>query len=69
MTKEPAVLLALCQQDFYLYMEKDPLGAAKFLTGILAELNSRIRNADEMLRDTIYWAMRSGGHLMLGEHD
>jgi CRP/FNR family transcriptional regulator len=69
MTKDPAVLLCLSQQDFSLYMERDPLGAAKFLAGILTELNSRIRHADEMLRDTIYWAMRSGGHLMLSEHD
>jgi len=66
-TKEPAVLLCLSRDDFNAYLKEDPLGAAILLMGVLWEVNERLRQTDQLLRDTIYWGMRAGGHLTISE--
>lgn len=62
-TLEPSVLLSLSRDNFRSFLDKDPRGAAMLLLGVLAEVNERLRQTDEVLRDTIYWGMRAGGHL------
>src|SRR4029453_17642185 len=52
---EPTVVLCLSRDDFNVFLETEPLATAKFLMGILAEVNERLRQTDEVLRDTIYW--------------
>ncbi|MBI4534524.1 MAG: cyclic nucleotide-binding domain-containing protein [Candidatus Melainabacteria bacterium] len=66
-TQEATVLLCLSRDSFEAYLNKDPLGAAQFLMGVLWEVNERLRHTDELLRDTIYWGMRAGGHLTISE--
>jgi len=60
---EPTVVHCLSRDDFNVFLEKEPEATARFLMGILAEVNGRLRHTDEVLRDTIYWGMRTGGHL------
>ena len=66
-TNEPSILWSMTRQDFESYLKNDPLGAAIFLMGVLWEVNDRLRHTDELLRDTIYWGMRAGGHLTISE--
>lgn len=69
-TTEPTVLLALNRNDFNGFLDRDPRAAAQFLIGILSEVNERLRQTDAVLRDTIYWGMRAGGHLDIAkEHE
>lgn len=65
--QDAAVLLCLTRDNFETYLKKDPLGAAQLLMGVLWEVNDRLRHTDELLRDTIYWGMRAGGHLTITE--
>jgi len=67
--EQPTVLMSLTHNDFMDFMKTDPYGAAQFLTGVLWECNERLRHANELLRDTIYWGMRAGGHLAIAKEE